>query len=206
MAVIHDQSHKQHLLDAAVQLFAQKGYDGATLKEIADRARANVALISYHFGGKEGLYREILESLVQDRLSATERMLRPVSSEEEFKIHLKLFIEELIQAHFKSPYLMKIVHRDFDGDNQMVFEIFKGSFHKIFLNIKSFLQHAIDKKILRQNIDSECAATILIGGLVHSLRTDFLRKKLFGKTLTGKKYADHFIEQLLMNFMDGTLK
>ena len=44
------------LLLAAEALFAHKGYDGATVREICDRAGMNVAAINYHFGDTERLY------------------------------------------------------------------------------------------------------------------------------------------------------
>ncbi|OLT29579.1 translation initiation factor IF-2 [Actinomadura sp. CNU-125] len=47
------------LLEAALDEFAAKGYAGARVQDIADRAGVNKQLISYHFGGKEGLYREL---------------------------------------------------------------------------------------------------------------------------------------------------
>ena len=45
------------LLDAALDEFAAKGFAGARVQDIADRAGVNKQLISYYFGGKEGLYR-----------------------------------------------------------------------------------------------------------------------------------------------------
>ncbi len=48
------------LLSAARYVFAEKGYEGTTVKELADRAGVNVSLVSYHFGGKEGLYKECI--------------------------------------------------------------------------------------------------------------------------------------------------
>ncbi|MVU81494.1 TetR family transcriptional regulator [Nocardia sp. ET3-3] len=50
---------RQALLEAALDEFAAKGFDGARVQEIADRAGVNKQLIAYYFGGKEGLYREI---------------------------------------------------------------------------------------------------------------------------------------------------
>ncbi len=47
------------LLEAALDEFAAKGYAGARVQDIADRAGVNKQLISYHFGGKAGLYREL---------------------------------------------------------------------------------------------------------------------------------------------------
>ncbi len=52
------------LVEAAVEVFAAKGFEGASVREIARAANANLAAISYHFGGKEGLYREVLTQSV----------------------------------------------------------------------------------------------------------------------------------------------
>lgn len=52
---------KQRLFDAAIKVFAQKGYDGATVRAICDRAGANVAAVNYHYGDKENLYAQVLE-------------------------------------------------------------------------------------------------------------------------------------------------
>src|SRR5688500_18362081 len=52
---------RQRLLKAAEELFALRGYDGATVRDICDRAGMNVASVSYHFGDKERLYVEALK-------------------------------------------------------------------------------------------------------------------------------------------------
>ncbi|HEY9476120.1 MAG TPA: TetR/AcrR family transcriptional regulator [Mycobacteriales bacterium] len=50
---------RQHLLAAALDEFAAKGYAGARVHDIAAAAGVNKQLISYYFGGKDGLYREL---------------------------------------------------------------------------------------------------------------------------------------------------
>jgi AcrR family transcriptional regulator len=52
---------KQQLLDAAVVEFGAHGFGGARVSEIAARAGVNKQLISYYFGGKEGLYRAVAD-------------------------------------------------------------------------------------------------------------------------------------------------
>ncbi|WP_432252945.1 TetR/AcrR family transcriptional regulator [Streptomyces sp. HNM1019] len=47
------------LLEAAMDEFSEKGFAGARVQDIADRAGLNKQLITYYFGGKEGLYREL---------------------------------------------------------------------------------------------------------------------------------------------------
>jgi AcrR family transcriptional regulator len=44
------------LLKAAIRIFAEKGFEGASIREIADAAGVNSSLISFHFGGKAGLH------------------------------------------------------------------------------------------------------------------------------------------------------
>ena len=47
---------RERILVAALQAFAEKGYDGATTREIASRAGVNLGLLQYHFGGKPKLW------------------------------------------------------------------------------------------------------------------------------------------------------
>jgi AcrR family transcriptional regulator len=53
---------RQRLLEAAGEVFAEKGFKGATVKAITDRAGANIAAVNYYFRDKEGLYVEAVKS------------------------------------------------------------------------------------------------------------------------------------------------
>ena len=61
---------RQRLLDAATEIFADRGYAGATVSEICDRAGANLAAVNYHFGGKDELYAETWRVAFADALAA----------------------------------------------------------------------------------------------------------------------------------------
>lgn len=56
---------KQRILDSATKLFAQKGYDGVGIREICKDSNANICMISYFWGGKEELYKGIVEDLIE---------------------------------------------------------------------------------------------------------------------------------------------
>jgi TetR/AcrR family transcriptional regulator, regulator of cefoperazone and chloramphenicol sensitivity len=55
-------STRERLLEAAGRVFAARGYRGATMREIAARASANLAAAHYHFGSKQDLYRDVVSS------------------------------------------------------------------------------------------------------------------------------------------------
>ena len=54
---------ERRLLEAAGEIFAEHGYRAATVRQICEKARANIAAVNYHFGDKEGLYMAVLRSV-----------------------------------------------------------------------------------------------------------------------------------------------
>jgi AcrR family transcriptional regulator len=56
-----DEGTKKRLIEAAGEVFADRGFRAATIREICRRANASVSAVSYHFGDKEGLYSAVFE-------------------------------------------------------------------------------------------------------------------------------------------------
>jgi AcrR family transcriptional regulator len=54
------------LVEAAIRLFGERGYDAVSTREIADLAAANIGSIAYHFGGKPGLRRACAEHVISN--------------------------------------------------------------------------------------------------------------------------------------------
>lgn len=68
---------REALIEAAIEIFGHNGFHAASNRELADRAGVNSALISYHFGGKTGLYLASFQS-IQEQMAVE---LQPVAEQ-----------------------------------------------------------------------------------------------------------------------------
>jgi AcrR family transcriptional regulator len=115
---------RERITKAAERLFAERGYDGTSIRAIVAKARVNQAAINYHFDGKDGLYREVLRTafraMTEDQLThAVEikamsreaalrefirRQLHPLMARDEFARHMRIFNWETVRptAVFRS--------------------------------------------------------------------------------------------------------
>jgi AcrR family transcriptional regulator len=71
-AIDHDVETHDRLLNAAARLFAARGFNDVTVREICSAAGANVAAINYHFGDKLGLYHHVLNEAIHTMRATTE--------------------------------------------------------------------------------------------------------------------------------------
>jgi AcrR family transcriptional regulator len=111
---------RRRLIESAGQIFAEQGFQNATVREICDRAGTNIAAINYHFRDKVGLYREVFrtsclaekpaipENLTPEQELATvvQRHLRGILSIERPSLWRQLMTREMAQP---SPAFAQVV-------------------------------------------------------------------------------------------------
>jgi AcrR family transcriptional regulator len=97
------------LLNAATRVFMESGYAGARVDDIARRAKANKAMIYYHFGSKKGLYRAVLQRL----FSATVEKIERLSAEEHDPLQrLRALYTLMARLFAEQPALPHIMMRE----------------------------------------------------------------------------------------------
>lgn len=99
---------REALIEAAAVVFAERGYEGGSVRDITRRADANQAAINYHFGGKEGLYREVLRmafaALKQSDVLDVERF-----DALEQREALQLFVRQMLLPLLKRDVLARYI-------------------------------------------------------------------------------------------------
>jgi len=89
---------RQRLIDAAATLFADRGFENVTVREICKASHANVAAVNYHFGDKAGLYRAVVMfaiKVMQETNEMTQRAGEGQSPEDQIRHFVRVFVARL---------------------------------------------------------------------------------------------------------------
>ncbi len=106
---------RSRLLDAAMALFAERGYARTTVAAISESAEANVAAVNYHFRDKESLYREALRAAFQIA-NATYPVAMSDEGEPTPQARLRHHIHAMLSQIFcesEAGYLCRMVAKEF---------------------------------------------------------------------------------------------
>ncbi|HEX8561679.1 MAG TPA: TetR family transcriptional regulator [Flavobacterium sp.] len=112
------------ILQVAERLFADKGFDGTSIRDIAKEAGINIAMVSYYFGSKE----KMLESLILYRTSDLKMQLESLISEDLQPLEkINKLVELYIRRLNKNKCIYQIVHTEL-------------SLRKRTLNLEAFVE------------------------------------------------------------------
>ncbi len=162
-------STRLRLLDAAERLFAERGFEGTSVRDLTAEADCNLASVNYHFGGKEQLYREVFKrsmtELRKRRLAAIERVMAEpdVTLEALLRAFAQAFIEPLVE-HGRGERLVMLFMREMtqpllpDG---MIFEQMIGPMQRVMHESIARLEPCLTHRQRLLSLHS------LVGQLIH---------------------------------------
>lgn len=131
---------KLRILDAAEQLFAVKGFDGVTVRDIAEQAHVNVAMINYYFGNKDDLYLGIVESYLESLSIELEKVLR---QEKDPRLRIKMYIDCYVDSLFTKAQSAQLLLRSEFQDNANIEKFVSKYFAKNQLRLEETIIEGI---------------------------------------------------------------
>ena len=107
---------RQRLVDAAAKMFADKGFDNVTVREICKASNANVAAVNYHFGDKAGLYRAVVMKAIDEMRETNELSQRAgdgLSPDEQIRSFVRVFVSRL-RGDGPTAWIHKLMAREME--------------------------------------------------------------------------------------------
>ena len=164
---------REALKGAAREVFARQGFEGARTREIAERAGANKAMISYHFGGKGGLFTAVV---LEDVIVAKENFKRAMDAAGSPSERLGAFMRAMADVVRERPTFLPLLARELISAGCHLEPHVEDEFFGIFYLIRDTLSEGIEAGEFRP-VDPHATHISLIGGLVWFGLTEPLRER-----------------------------
>jgi TetR/AcrR family transcriptional regulator len=102
---------RRAILDAALDLFSERSFDGASTRAIAELAGVTQPLLNYHFAGKEELWRAAVDDLFERFRTSSQRRLSGLRGVDEVTI-AKLMVRHFVEFSAANPQLHRIIMQE----------------------------------------------------------------------------------------------
>ena len=203
MAPDTDFNDKQiRIIEVAETLFAEKGFEGTSIRNIAKEAKINIAMVSYYFGSKERL----LEAIIIYRTSGLKSQLDNLIKQD---IEPLEKINKLIDLHINiincNKGIYRIIHFEFtaknrDTDLPVFSELKKGNLN----SLEAIIVEGQAKGVFRKDIIIPLITPTILGTFFH-----FHINRPFFENLLNLKTEDlynNYIKTILTNHIQQTIK
>lgn len=154
---------KEKIIEAAIEVFFAKGFDAASMREIAEKAGLTKPMIYYHFKNKEALYLGLLEDNLALFCRDLEKLL---TADAPARTVLAALIDLFDQTFARGARVYNIIQREIAGNGHFVALLTERYFSKISLQVADFLRKGQQQGVIRPELDAQLAETSLISILL----------------------------------------
>ena len=153
---------KKHILETAEELFAVKGFESATVRDIADAAGVNLAMISYYFGSKE----KLMESLFHERMDNMKLRVELLLKDQKLLPFQKIeiILEEYVRkVTDKESFYKILLCEQVMKKNSVIIKLIRELKLSYAALITELVKEGQKKKVFKKNVDVVMALTTMTG-------------------------------------------
>lgn len=133
---------KVKILTSATALFQRQGYHGTSVRDIAQDASVNIALVSYYFGGKKGLFETLLIQFYEGYMKELDKESSLNEYDSAYECLLS-FVRSLINYQRSQHLLARMVHREMSVDSTLVREVMATYLQKEKHEFSRLIKHGM---------------------------------------------------------------
>lgn len=167
---------RNRLIEAAGREFAEKGFDGATVRAICDRAEANLAAVNYYFGGKEALYeRALVHSHECGSLEFDHAKMSGLSPDQQLAAFVRQFLSTVVGLEaaddWRRALILREMARPSTASDALAREVIGPRFELLGQILGQLCPRADERKIaaLSFSVVGQCLFYRLVGQMAERL-------------------------------------
>ena len=150
----------------AEALFAERGFDGTSLREIAERTGATKALIYHYYENKEALYQAILEDAASDVVTRVEEI---AENGEEPETQIRAVVQVFLDVHYDAPHRFQMIQRTIDDHHAIAAVLAERWFSRAHLALQTIVAEGVRQGGFKP-LPAQMVPFAIIGLIVHTLR------------------------------------
>ncbi len=190
------------ILSAAVKLFAEQGFDGVSMRGVAQAAGVSKSNIYHHFDSKEALYLAILRDCAAETAELVENLASGKSSfEERLKEFSKAYQGHLFERNLSSRLLLR---EALSGDEQKSKRVVDQVVGNVVRRMISILSAGQEAGVLRADLDPTLCAFLLFGSNVFFFQAQEILKHFPEAEFAGETtcFSDGMVDVLLNGMLN----
>lgn len=189
---------KENLLTIATRLFAEKGYYGVSIRELASAAGVNSSLISYHFGGKESLYNAVLAK----QFAVLSKVDGLCHAEADTLKKFEQYVRAILARYRENPYLLRFYTSELTNPTACFEIIVKPAIKDVIQNLLDTFSDGLSHQQFRQGLDP-IDTVVAFAGMINFY---VLLEPVTGEKIPRSPERDEKLIQHIMNiFTNGVL-
>jgi AcrR family transcriptional regulator len=189
---------EQKLLEASLKLISEKGYLGATTREIAREAGVTELTLFRHFGSKEKLFEKVLKSCT---FLPKLKVLLPELEGLPYEAALTLIATRFLQSLKERKSFIKILHSEVTIYPEKIREVYTKFLDEIRATFATYFETLQDNGILRKEMSPKMAARVFLWIFISYFRSEEIMRSSGMK----KHVMEKNIRDILDIFTHGTL-
>ena len=191
---------RERIVEAAGEIFAEKGFDATTVRDICQRAEANIAAVNYYFGEKQRLY---VEAVVRAHRWRMERAQLPewtadTTPQKKLADFVVTFIRR-VRTGPENTWHTRLIMREMMNPREACAELVQSSIRPQFEILQGILRELLPNETSEEKL--HLMAFSIVGQCLFYHFADPVVRNL----VTGEEYATYDVDKLASHIVDFSL-
>lgn len=195
---------KEHIINTAIELFADRGYEGTSIRDLAAKAEVNIAMVNYYFGSKDKLFEAMIEHKASYMRERLEEIINNTTKSDIEKIDsvIEIYVNRILSQHsYHRLIYQELMLQQRECVHNSIIKLFSINLQLM----KGIIEEGIKKNIFRK-VDPELTVSSLTGTINQVMLSKSMCCILLNKEREVNPYTDENFRTRLISHLKQLMR